>query len=123
MAYRRLPGSARRFENTETGETLSRRQYENIRAREYGFDSWSQYQNLGRDQTYKRWLDMHAERHGISIAEARKMDSDFNEKYTAAQNSDWSTNADGDFADLLVDIGEREDDWEWDVGDTPGETG
>ena len=28
--------------------------------------------------------------------------------------------ADGDFANILVEFGLREEDWDWDVGDTPG---
>lgn len=30
-----------------------------------------------------------------------------------------NTRADGPWADVLVDLGQREDTWEWDVGDTP----
>lgn len=121
MPYSRIPGdSARRYRDTETGETISRRQYENIRAQQQGFSSWSEYQGLRRDQTYMRWLSMHAEKHGISEREARRIGSDFNALYTRAADDGWEKDPDGSFADLLVDIGEREDDWEWDVGDTPG---
>jgi hypothetical protein len=123
MPYKALGGSSRRYVNTETGETIARRQYENERARDEGFSSWSEYQGLRRDQTYMRWLSLYAVKQGVSEREARRIGSGFNAGYTRAQNDGWSRDAKGSFADFLVDIGEREDDWEWDVGDTGGQPG
>lgn len=117
--YRPLGGSSRRYVDVDTGEIISRRQYENERARNEGFSSWSEYQGLARDQTYRRWLSLYADEHGVSENEARKITSDFNRSYTRAAGDGWSRDAQGSFADFLVDIGEREAEWEWDVGDTP----
>lgn len=119
--YKALGGSARQYVDTETGEILPRRQYENIRAQEAGFESWSEYQGLRRDQTYMRWLSLYAEEQGVTERQARSMGSGYNASYNRAKDDGWSKNAKGSFADFLVDIGEREDDWEWDVGDTPGD--
>lgn len=116
--YEPLGGSSRRYLDTETGEEISRRQFENQRFQDMGYESWSEYQGFAEDQTYMRWLYEYSAETGIPIGEAREADSAFNLSYIGVDFDDLSP--DGSFADFLVMIGEREDDWEWDVGDTPG---
>lgn len=41
--YSKLPGTGRRY-RTPSGGTISRRQYENVRARAGGWSNWSAYQ-------------------------------------------------------------------------------
>ena len=114
--WTRVKGSSR-YRNPQ-GRIVSRRQYDNARAKKAGYSSYSAFQREKRSSEYQRYM-------GAAIASgARKRDfqlgaGGFTDKYAAARRSRWSTDPDGEFADFLVHIGLREPDWEYDVGDTP----
>lgn len=52
MAYTRVRGSSR-YVNTDTGETISRRAHEDIKAREIGLRDYRQFQNRKKDPLYR----------------------------------------------------------------------
>lgn len=116
--YTRLGGSSRRY-RTPSGQTISRRQYENIRYGKAGFSSWSQYQRVTQDEDYYRWLGMAAQVNDLGIDDLREPDSEFNRLLAKAADDDFSHKAHGAFHDFLVYAGWRNPDWDFDVGDTP----
>lgn len=114
--YTRLPGKANRYQ-APSGETISRRQYENLRFQKEGWKSWSEYQRTAKTKEYRRFVgnakDENIERN------PKAPGSEFNQRYLAARDSGWSKDPDGDFADFLVWLGVRRPDATHDVGDTP----
>lgn len=116
--YTPLGGSSRRY-RTPTGETISRRQYDNIRYGKAGFASTSQYRKVTRSDSYKRWLSMAADTHAIdSVDELTEPDSEFNRLLAKAIDDGFSKDADGSFHDFLVYTGWRLPGDTWDVGDS-----
>lgn len=129
--WTRLGGRAERYRNPQ-GEEVSRRQYENARARAAGWANWSEYQRTRKSDDYNRWLNKAIDEQGLTRRDIG-VSSDFSRHYLdvksarayARDTGDESDLRDpnGTLADFLVYIGARDaEDW-WDVGDTPGETG
>jgi len=120
--YKALGGSSRNY-LTPTGEKISRRKYEDIRLRQFGWDSWADYQKAKKNDD--EWLrDV-----GTLASEQGKKRSDFGptseyaQKWLVMRNArrdggDDLYDPDGPLADYLVYTGKRQpDDW-WTVGDT-----
>jgi hypothetical protein len=119
--YKRLSGSARNYVDQTTGEIVSYRQYRNAQATQAGFSSYSEYQRVlkndrelqGALQTAVRFgdkaPDIHSSimRHYGAVTQERKI-------YGKP-----STRAGGALARFLVDLGLRDEDALYDVGDTP----
>lgn len=120
--YKRLPGSARRY-RTPDGKTISRRQYENRKARATGYSSWSELQRIrsgkskklrkaqGEDatKTYDRWLARAKETTGLDQWALQDPDSEFNRLLAKAADDDFDLKAQGAFHDFLVYLGYRDD--------------
>lgn len=124
--WKRLGGSAERYRNPE-GREVSRRQYENARARAAGWGSWSDYQRHRKSDDYNRWLNVAIDNRGLTRRDIG-VESDFSRQYLGVRQArrdndeDALRNPNGVLADYLVYLGLRsEDDW-WDVGDTPSAT-
>lgn len=54
--WRPVPGSARRYRNTRTGDTISRRQYDNLRARRAGFRNRYDLERFRESIAGSRWI-------------------------------------------------------------------
>lgn len=138
--YKRLPGSARRYQ-TPTGETISRRQYENRVFSSAGWESWSEYQRTARSDEFRRfaksyareqkgkpWFRQRGGKESYASYQARgkvprgmlEPDSEFSQAYLAAKQSGFSTEVGGPFDRFLKMTGLRDPDATYDVGDSPG---
>lgn len=126
--WTKLGGSAQRYRTPE-GREVSRRQYENVRAQQAGWKNWSQYQRTRRkDDNYLKWWGRAKGAGTVPMNQKASPVSEFSKKYLAVQkaragNDPDLYDPDGPLADLLIYTGDREPDWEWDVGDTPGGDG
>ena len=119
--------------------TVSRRQYENARARVGGYQSLSEFRRLtGRkdrviwdysalvrrqklSSRYEAFLRIASEELGIPKRELRRPDSKFNQLWRRAVIDDWGEDYDGPYSDLLQYIGLRRKDTMMPVGS--GDTG
>lgn len=118
--FERVPGSAGRYRNLNTGETISRRQYENQRIRQTtGLTSLSEFNRLKKEPRFQHLGAAWAKSKGVSKRTAFRADSPFVKQYQKATRQKWSRKADRAYARLLVDIGFRDDSAWWNVGDTP----
>lgn len=141
--WKPLPGSkGGRYYNKTTGEVISRRQRDNIKFREMGFTSRAEYERLGKSRSeeaywYRQAVRKSAQKHGITYEEARRLDSRFHKVRAEMLESERTNRGrlkDGltrkgkrtkrwgpksAKAKYLVEIGRREEDWKWAVGDTP----
>ena len=136
--YRALGGKSRRYANRDTGQTISRRQYENLAYRDYGWHSWSEYQRASR--TYRRQAARPHSSEGTWGAIARQdlgyktegpksvggSRSEFLALWWRAYGDSQgkrkhygSLRPDGPFAKLLEYLGLREHGAPYNVGDTP----
>lgn len=126
-------GKARRFRDTSTGETLSRRQVENRRVALGGhWESWSEWQDTTspRSQTrrakdYRFWANRAHEERGASFATLRKPGDDFAQAYadymhqSAAERRHDKTLKRGHFHHMLVAAGMRDPQADYPPGQTP----
>jgi hypothetical protein len=140
--YKRLPGTARRYE-TPSGESISRRQYENRVFSKSGWASWSEFQRVSQEDEYKRfarayandqkgkpWYRQRAGKEKFSHYQYRSRiprgmlepDSEFNQAYLKARRSGFRATVGGPFDKFLKMIGLRDPDATYDVGDSPGPT-
>lgn len=121
---------ARRYLTPE-GKSISRRAYEDIRARKRGFSSWREIQRASsisrghRDiegrvdsEDYARWLTRASKEHGVTKGELENPDSEFNRLLAKAADDDWSHEAGGTFDDFLQYVGVRDEGADYDIGDT-----
>ena len=118
----KLPGKAERYKRA--GKTISRRQYENLKARAVGFKSVSEFQRMARTDDFLRFR-------GIAAFNAKRgprryagLTSGFTQRMLKVKRSREGErkdlyDPDGPLADLLVYLGLRKPDAEWNVGDTP----
>ena len=118
---------------TPTGTVISRRQYENLRITEarkgtpeaFGWKSWSQFQGARKSKAYQHDMKLALEKHADKTAkDLRRIDSEFNQLYAEARPL-WSNrkskayrNPNGPVANFLVYMGLRDEDADYDVGDT-----
>ena len=116
--FHKLPGSSERYIRLSDGEEISRRQYENERFKQAGWDSWSEYQRHAREEQFQRWVVAERQEHGGSWREIVSPNSRFSRDYAAALHSGWSKKAHGPFAKLLENLGLRTHGANWDVGET-----
>lgn len=116
--YRKLPGRAERYERLSDGETISRRQYENERFRAGGWTSWSEYQRAAKTESFQRWAFIEKLRTGKTYSQIVNPMSGFSKKFIAAKHSNFTPEAHGAFADLLEYLELRDDDSDYDVGET-----
>lgn len=125
--WTRLGGSAERFRNPE-GRVVSRRQYENERAKQAGWSSWSEYQRTRKTPQFQRAIkdaiDKGAIRTRRDVGPTADISRKWNDVLEARRNDAPNLyDPDGPLADYLIYIGRRQpDDW-WDVGDTPSGAG
>lgn len=118
--YRKLPGKSRRYE-TPTGETISRRQYENLKFRSSGWDSWSEYQREARKPQYRRFAKAAAQNQKRSLRGLQEPDSQFNKLYLKSKKAGFPKKVGGPFDKFLKAIGLRDPDADYPIGDSPGQ--
>lgn len=132
--------------NRVTGETISYRQFDKLRheGKTYGqrqreaptiisaptIETKTTYHRGKSDYAYKldtytkHVNDINARNNLPPITKKEAMrSSEFKYLYQQhlkfAKQKKANTRADGPWADVLVDLGQRDDTWDWDVGDTP----
>jgi hypothetical protein len=123
-----------RYEQVKTGDTLSWRQYSNLRGREAGWSSKSEYEralhgnlhvkdgsrHVHEADAYLVWAEICQHERGLPRGAVVGIDTEYSRLFTAAlRNKFRDTSPDSPFAQLLVYVGLRNDDTPWDVGDTP----
>jgi hypothetical protein len=117
--YKRIPGTSQRYADLENpGRTISRRQYENIRARALGFRSYSEIQTLYKiynSPEGKRWANVAAK--NLNISRKQLLSSSVSKQLLKAHSSGYSKEAHGSFAQFLEDIGLRDKNAGWPVSD------
>lgn len=118
------------------GESIPKRQYENLRYTSAGWKSRSEYDRVARGtikkypgtnrdvphETYafRVWSKRYAESHNLSLQRVRAPDSPFMQDFQKAYRGEFTDHtADGPLARILISAGLRQPGWEWDVGDTP----
>lgn len=122
----KLPGRSERYKNRRTGKIISRRQYENLRAKSLGWGSWSEYQREARSDDWLRWRGIAAFKQGKKPKQLG-MTSEFSSRFLKlkrARNGGVHVapnlyDPDGPLAEFLVYLGLRQPDNEWIVGETP----
>lgn len=85
--YKRLPGKAARYvavSGPQRGETISKRQHDNMRAREQGWPSRDAYLAARKNAEYQRHLQQYAEANKITPKQARALNSEFNKLFADA---------------------------------------
>lgn len=135
--YTALPGSARRYE-TPSGEVISRRQYDNIRARQAGFESRSELERFRSSKEGRMWRfkarshDRSARGDWQLLADARSVERARSQLpkrkevdrhgrpvwVTRDDDDPLLTDPDGPLARLLTALGFRDADAHWNVGET-----
>jgi hypothetical protein len=134
----RALGLSRRAERyrAPNGDVVSRRQVENVIARQKGWDSWSEYQRTAQTRTFQKQLSKAVVGKDLpdkpsSYRRLAGISSPFSVAYrdfmeegdTAGRWQDThSTGPDSAWAHLQIAQGMRDEDAEYDIGDTPGET-
>jgi hypothetical protein len=148
--YQQLPGDSKRRVVTPTGEIISRRQYQKLlneglapekaalqrkaeqpktpqqeRAERFGYTQKSDYSDK-LDNFVKKWNADHPDDPPIKKGEAMRM-IEFRAAYAvhARQRNRKrpDTSPTGAWAQALVEMGLREPEWDWAVGDTPRRSG
>lgn len=128
--WTKLSGTAERY-LSPSGEVVSRRQYDNARAKEQGWNNRSEYERRYEDKTYL-WLYRQYQRNNkLTVSQARvedRMGGKLNKKLRAAQQSGWGKTAAGrdprgPMSKLLVEAGLRDPSATYAVGDTDGAKG
>lgn len=144
--YSYVPGSNNTKVQTPEGETITRRQYRNIEAKERGAANYEselrakreasardlgisrkEYQNLRRSDSYKGML--HNFKRSHPEYKKNPIGGSFDKEFYAFINDKSATDPKtgepvpdntptGPRARFLVDVGLRNPDWGWDVGET-----
>lgn len=140
--WEKVPGRAQ-YRNP-AGEVVSRRQYDNARAREVGFSSYKQWEKLShygrkasdpsreRGRDFHRWSQQWAKQHGQKPKEARRLDSEFAKQFAQTMihqkgknkgqfksPARMSKKAGGPLAKLLEGVGYRQSGAGYKVGNSP----
>ncbi len=133
--WKRLPGRNERYIDP-SGKEVSRRQYENERARHSGWRNWSDYQQTRKSDDYNRWVKRAIDEQGLTrrdigpgtefsrqylqVSAMRQLQNQSVEGETDYEIAENALNSpDGPLAQLLISAGLRPPDAEYDVGDTP----
>ena len=121
--WTRIGGSAERY-RSPAGENVSRRQYENARAQNAGWKSWSQYQTWAKSDDSRRWLRIALDNGVVQSRRDVGVESEYaqyaRDVETARANNDADAlrDPDGPLADYLVYLGLRDSGDDWDMNDT-----
>lgn len=123
--WTRVSGTAERFISPE-GEEVSRRQYDNLRARELGWQSRSEYERRFEDPTYLWAWNTYRHNQKMTITRARQLDrmgQPLDRELLAAKRTGWGKtkagrDPNGPMSKLLVDMGIRDPFAEYAVGET-----
>lgn len=134
----RVPGTAGRYrpptalrakfkrEGKLRAGTVSRRTYENERVQKAGWRNWSDYQRARKSDDYNRLVNRAIVEQGLTRRDIGP-ESEFSQLYLEMEaekeiSGERDLSPEGPLARMLVYVGLRDPEWEWDVGDTPGET-
>jgi len=125
--WTKLQGTAERY-LSPSGEVVSRRQYDNLRAQAAGWSNRSQFERRYEDKTYLWAFRQYQREHGMTIRQARSQDrmgGELNKKLRAAQATGWGKTAAGrdprgPMSQLLIEMGLRDPSATYAVGDTDG---
>lgn len=123
--WTKLPGTAERY-LSPSGEIVSRRQYDNERAKELGWENRAQFERRYDDPTYLWAWRRYMRENKLSIQAARRADrmgGRLSTELRKAQATGWGKTKEGrdphgPMAQMLVDIGLRDPTATYPVGDT-----
>lgn len=76
-------------------------------------------QRMHNSDEYKRWRMGYEHTHDVSLRSDTLERARFEQLVTRAKDDAFAPYPDGTFADLLVEVGFRDRDWEWNIGETP----
>lgn len=124
--YRPPPGRISELRNAgkvRADGTVSRRTYENERAKRAGWRNWSDYQRTRKSDDYNRLLNVGIANRGLGRKDIG-VESGFSKLLLGVRRARRDNSADlfdpdGPLADLLVYVGLRQPDDYWFVGETP----
>ena len=135
MAYEKLSGSARRYVDTSTGETISRREhlkrtqntsFEKIREANIAKDIRSGFTPTNRQSRYNKvvsdYKKSEAERLGIKPKDVKvrgNNESSNQLKQIVKDLKSKDVSAEGKKAKALVTLGRRKEEWSYAVGESP----
>lgn len=143
--YKKVPGSSRYF--TPSGKEISRRQYDNRRLKKLGWNNRYQAEKYRESGAYNKWrhrllnagkkpseltifspaarsaFEIDIDRAEREVARIRKS-SDYDPPDRGANNlriekDPRLRNPEGPLSEMLQWLGFRDDEMEWEVGDTP----
>lgn len=83
-AYTAVNNSKREY-RAKNGVVISRRAWEDIRARESGFKNWAHWQDLRKDKLYIRMMREAITNKGMAYKNIRPVTSEFNQTFAPAQ--------------------------------------
>jgi hypothetical protein len=122
--FTRVSGSSR-WRETASGKEISKRAYDDLRAKDVGFRNYRDYQNQRKDTEYAFWVKRYAQSEGIPEKRVRRLDSRFNERYVDTFRSPTGrpkkrlSNESGKPKDRwLRFLGLRRTEMKWPVGET-----
>lgn len=128
--WTKLPGTAERY-LSPSGEVVSRRQYDNERAKQLGWENRSQFEARYQDTTYLWALRKYQRENKMSIGQVRRLDrmgGPLSQKLRKAQATGWGKTKEGrspkgPMSQLLIELGLRDPTATYAVGDTDGARG
>lgn len=101
------------------GREISKRQYRNIQLKEEGWRSLAEKERVSRSPRFKEFRKRAADASDIPESELSSHRSDFAQTYAAYMRNPNDRSPDSPLARLLVAMGLRDSDADYDVGDTP----
>lgn len=120
--WTKLPGSSERYLSPD-GREVSRRQYDNERAREAGFANRSEFENRYKDPKWRWAVENLAQAEGKTRRQIDRIGSRETEMIRKAQRTSWGRTPagrrpEGDMGRLLVAMGLRDPSDSYPVGET-----
>lgn len=113
------------------GQEVSRRQYENLRYTQSGWQNKSQYEAIQKERPprgkareaglFQLWRRIYSEENDIPIGDIKGPDNPYAQAFASAYKNNFKdTGPNSPFAELLTVVGLRDKGQPWDVGDSPG---
>lgn len=112
--------SPRRY-RSPSGQVVNRKTYERLAGRLGNWRTRDQYDYWRQKEgwvSYRRLEGESAANMNLTRKDVTGAQSEFSQLYAAAVNSNWDTDPDGPYSDLLVYAGLRDTEDDWDVGST-----
>lgn len=111
--WERIPGSAERYRNLETGDEVSRRQYDNSKYSDAGWRNRADFERRYSDPTYRWAIERLASKAGKPVRQLDRVGSSAQQQVLRARAVGYGKGrkgrgAKGDMAKLLASMGLRD---------------